>query len=177
MKTDKFSISYHDNTPQWLYLFNLLRPLVENTFLSCRKDQISLFEEHYPIIIDGIDGDGPSVGLISAHLKHPDAAWLVIACDLPLLTDKTLRELISSRNIHKSATSFISPINNLPEPLIAIWEPRALHLLKENFEAGLNCPRKTLLNTTIELLTSSSPLEQMNANTPEDRDDALKILG
>ncbi|MEX6689719.1 NTP transferase domain-containing protein [Danxiaibacter flavus] len=177
MQTDKFLISYHDGIPQWLYLYNMLKPLLQDVFISCRPDQHQFFGENYRIIEDMAEGKGPAMGLVSAHEKDPDAAWLVVACDLPLLTDHTLRLLIDNRNASKSATSFVSPENHLPEPLIAIWEPAGLALLKENYKNDLFCPRKTLLSTDILLLTNDNPEEQLNANTPEERQDVIRMLG
>ena len=34
-------------------------------------------------------------------LEHPKAAWLVLACDLPFLTERTLQHLIAQRDPHK----------------------------------------------------------------------------
>ncbi len=177
MQTDKFLISYHNGMPQWLYLYNMLKPLVQDVFISCRPDQQQFFENEYRVIEDIAQGKGPAMGLISAHEKYPNAAWLVVACDLPLLTDHTLRSLISNRDINKSATAFISPENQLPEPLIAIWEPAGLELLKENYDNDLICPRKTMLSTDILLLTNDAPEEQLNANTPTERQDVIRMLG
>jgi molybdopterin-guanine dinucleotide biosynthesis protein A len=155
----------------------MLKPLVRNVFISCRPDQQEFFSKDFQVIEDIADGKGPAMGLISAHEKHPNVAWLVVACDLPLLTDHTLRSLIEKRDASKSATAFISPENQLPEPLIAIWEPAGLALLKENYDNNLICPRKTLLSTDILLLTNDAPQEQLNANTPEERQDAIRMLG
>ncbi|MNL69743.1 molybdopterin-guanine dinucleotide biosynthesis protein MobA [compost metagenome] len=99
---------------------------------------------------------------------------MVIACDLPLLTDQSLQLLINERDPIKYATAFISPENDLPEPLIAIWEPKGLAVLRENFESGFNCPRKTLINNNIKLISNQLPHEQLNANTPEEMDYVLK---
>lgn len=177
MQTDKFLISYHDGTPQWLYLYNMLKPLIQDVFISCRPDQVQFFDQGYRVIEDMAAGKGPAMGLVSAHEKHPNAAWLVVACDLPLLTDHTLRSLIDSRDASKSATAFVSPENQLPEPLIAIWEPAGLRLLRENYKQDLFCPRKTMLSTDILLLTNDAPEEQLNANTPEERQDVIRMLG
>jgi molybdopterin-guanine dinucleotide biosynthesis protein A len=97
-----------------------------------------------------------------------------VACDLPLLSAESLHYLLQHRNPAKAATTFVSPVNHLAEPLITIWEPAALNALKRNVENGMNCPRKTLLNIDIELLDNPRAEEQFNANTPEDRDTALK---
>lgn len=40
---------------------------------------------------------GPLAGIIAAMSLHPDADWLVLACDLPRLDLATLRHLISSK--------------------------------------------------------------------------------
>lgn len=173
MQEDKSMIAYH-GVPQWKYLAEVLQQLVPEVYLSCREDQLPGFESYDRFIVDSVPAKGPSAGLLSAHQKEPGTAWLVVACDLPLLSAESLHYLLQHRNPAKAATTFVSPVNHLAEPLITIWEPAALNALKRNVENGMNCPRKTLLNIDIELLDNPRAEEQFNANTPEDRDTALK---
>jgi molybdopterin-guanine dinucleotide biosynthesis protein A len=173
MQQDKSQLTYH-GLPQWQYLYQLLQPYTDKVFLSCRADQ--QITSDLPVIPDSIEGGGPSTGILSAHAAFPEVAWLVLACDLPLISAQSIELLIRSRDPQKAATAFISPFNQSPEPLITIWEPAGLQLLKENMEAGKTCPRKTLLNAPIVLIENPFAQEQFNANTPAERAEAQTIL-
>jgi molybdopterin-guanine dinucleotide biosynthesis protein A len=176
MQQDKSSIVYH-GMPQWQYLYTLLQAVIPEVYLSCREDQRPAFTDNIPVITDNVEGRGPAVGLLSAHAAFPDSAWLVLACDLPLISLQSLSLLVHSRNKSKDATSFISPFNQLPEPLIAIWEPSGLQNLKTSFEAGKNCPRKAMLQGAIEVIENPYAVEQFNANTPQEMLEAKEKLG
>lgn len=172
MQEDKSKIAYH-GMPQWQYLVTLLQPFLEEVYLSCRPEQQADFS--YPYLIpDNVPYGGPSAGLLSAHLLQPQTAWLVLACDLPLISRQSLELLLQSRDANKAATSFISSFNQSPEPLIAIWEPAGLDILAENVATGKSCPRKTLLNSDIHLLQNPYEAEQFNANTPEEKAAAIQ---
>jgi molybdopterin-guanine dinucleotide biosynthesis protein A len=164
MQQDKSTIAYH-GMPQWQYLYNLLQSLVPEVYLSCRADQQPDFTDHIPVITDSVPGAGPIVGLLSAHAAFPDDAWLVLACDLPLISLQSLSFLVHARQPEKDATAFLSSFNNSPEPLIAIWEAKGLELLKNS---GKSCPRKALLQADVLILENPYPTEQFNANTPEE---------
>ncbi|MBP9874846.1 MAG: molybdopterin-guanine dinucleotide biosynthesis protein MobA, partial [Haliscomenobacter sp.] len=74
------------------------------------------------------------------------------------------------------ATAFNSPVNNLPEPLIAIWEPRSYPILLQFLAQGYDCPRKALINSPIHLLEAPDPQALENVNTPEEKKSALEKL-
>ena len=68
----------------------------------------------------------------------------------------------------RAATAFQSPENEFPEPLITIWEPRSYGPLLRFLSLGYSCPRKTLINSDIELLRAPRPEELRNINTPDE---------
>ncbi|UPK69885.1 molybdenum cofactor guanylyltransferase [Chitinophaga filiformis] len=171
MQQDKSLIAYH-GMPQWQYLYQLVHNITPDVYLSCREEQKPALSDEVPMIFDSIEGNGPSVGLLSAHAAFPDTAWLVLAVDLPLISQQSLHYLVSQRQVLKDATSLISPVNHLPEPLIAIWEPSGLKKLLHNFNEGKNCPRKTLLQSDILQIENPFSAEQFNANTPEEMKEA-----
>jgi molybdopterin-guanine dinucleotide biosynthesis protein A len=176
MQQDKSLIAYH-GMPQWQYLYQLVQTIIPDVYLSCREEQRPVLSDNIPVIADSVAGAGPAVGLLSAHAAYPDVAWLVLAVDLPLISQQTLHYLVSQRQPAKDATSLISPFNQLPEPLIAIWEPAGLEKLLFNFSEGKNCPRKTLLQADIFQIENPYAGEQFNANTPEEMKEAEKQLG
>ncbi|MBV7531678.1 NTP transferase domain-containing protein [Chitinophaga sp. sic0106] len=180
MQEDKSSIVYH-GMPQWEYLVSLLSKVVEEVYISCRPDQLNTgasFSSYPRLVPDSVEGGGPAAGLISAHILEPETAWLVLACDLPLISLQSLQFLVGERDVTRTATSFISPFNNLPEPLIAIWEPAGLATLRTNvLSGGPKCPRKSMLSAgEVKVLENPWPEEQFNANTPEEKADVISRM-
>lgn len=168
MRTDKAALSY-GRRPQLEQAFELLAPRVSLTYISVRADQTGeRLRAAYPQIVDGARGAGPIAGIIGAQARHPDAAWLVLACDLPLLDGATLDQLIASRDASRLATAFRSVTDGLPEPLCAIYEPASRELILAHVAVGRDCPRKFLLANDVLLLDPVQPAALDNANTPRD---------
>jgi molybdopterin-guanine dinucleotide biosynthesis protein A len=175
MGEDKGAIAYH-GIPQREYAARMLEPLCEETYVSCRKDQLGEIETDFPLLADTFEGLGPFGAILSAFREDPEAAWLVVACDLPLLNEKSIRQLRQERNLSKLATAFNSPVNEFPEPLIAIWEPRAYPVLLQFLAQGYSCPRKVLINSMVALLDAEDPQVLTNVNNPEEKEQILKII-
>jgi molybdopterin-guanine dinucleotide biosynthesis protein A len=169
MQQDKAALAYRGE-PQLLRAWRLLQAATERCFLSVRESQREdAVRAGLPQIVDTYDAIGPAAGILSAQQRHPEAAWLVLACDLPLLDAETLRRLIAARDPNADATAFTSRHDGLPEPLCAIWEPSTHTLLKQRYDAGSYCPRKTLIQSRTVLLPA--PGEALdNVNTPEERE-------
>ncbi|MDO1498953.1 NTP transferase domain-containing protein [Winogradskyella maritima] len=119
MGNDKGLITYHQ-LPQREHLYHLLSKVCERTFLSIRSNQEEEISQHFETIIDQDEYRGPYNGLLSAHAAYPEVAWLVLACDLPLIDIKALQELVEGRNTQKIASAFANVDDPLPEPLCAI---------------------------------------------------------
>lgn len=176
MGTDKGLIEYH-GIPQREYLYNLLSQVCENTFISLREEQEDELPTAMKTIVDLNEFKGPYNGLLSAHKKYPEVAWLVLACDLPLMDLDALKELISQRDSAKEATAFALKENPLPEPLCAIWEPHALQQSITYLESGNGtCPRKYLINHDTKLVFPKYENVLLNANSEEDYKEALEKL-
>lgn len=176
MGTDKGLIHYH-GIPQREYLYKILSKVCERTFISLRKEQESELPSSMETIIDLNEFKGPYNGILSAHKMYPDVAWLVLACDLPLMDLDALNELISQRDTTKEATAFALKENPLPEPLCAIWEPHALQRSIAYLESGNGtCPRKYLINHDTKLVFPKHESVLLNANSVEEYKEALEKL-
>lgn len=176
MGVDKGSINYH-GIPHREYLLNLLGKLCDEVFLSVSDKQMPEVSHNVKIIVDENQHRGPFNGLLSAHHKYPDAAWLVLACDLPLIDEASLAQLIRQRNPKKFATAFATHASKLPEPLCAIWESLALQKAEENLNAGAgSCPRKFLINSDIQLVFPEDDKVLFNANSMEDYNEVITKL-
>ncbi len=168
MKKDKSILRYHGKT-QVEYSFDLLSKFCEKVFISNRKAQSSLpGHKGLPQIHDHPEfrDIGPLAGILSAMTEYPKVAWLALACDLPFLKPKTLQTLIKKRNQNKIATAYLSTHDGLPEPLCAIYEPQGKTQLSRFLNKGITCPRKILINSTVELLKQNDKMALENINDP-----------
>ncbi|MEP6899002.1 MAG: NTP transferase domain-containing protein [Rhodanobacter sp.] len=169
MQRDKALLSYAGE-PQLLRAWRLLQAVTERAFVSLRKDQQDdPLRAGMPQIVDRYDAIGPAAGILSAQETYPDIAWLVLACDLPLLDEDTLRLLTAARDPAADATAFISRFDGLPEPLCALWEPSSHALLMQRADGGSHCPRKALILSRTTLLPAPGDTLD-NINTPEEFD-------
>jgi molybdopterin-guanine dinucleotide biosynthesis protein A len=168
MKRDKATLLYEGRS-QIDRAAELLARHVERVFVSVRASQGGdPARARYPLIVDSFASQGPMVGIRSAIAAHPDDAWLVVACDLPFLSDRALGQLLAGRDPAASATAFTSVHDGLPEPLCAIWEPKAAAQIDAFLAVGRNCPRKFLMNHAVRLLELEDRRSLDNVNTPEE---------
>lgn len=174
MGFDKTTIEWHGKE-QREYMADLLKEICTDIFISCRADQQQEIN-NYKTIADTFTGLGPYGAILSAFRENPDAAWLVVASDLPLIDKATLQYLKDYRNPSAVATTFESPHDGLPEPLITIWEPKAYAILLSFLAQGYSCPRKALRNNNVHIIKAQHPEKLMNVNTEEELLKAKALL-
>jgi molybdopterin-guanine dinucleotide biosynthesis protein A len=176
MQRDKAALKYQGKT-QLARAFELASRHVAKVFVSLRPDQTSdPTRAQRPMIVDLGEGAGPIVGICSALAAHPGVAWLVLACDLPFLSDAAIEELLRRRDPSALATAYKSAHDGLPEPLCAIWEPSAAPALAAYQAAGGHCPRKFLIRHGAHLIDLPDPRALDNVNTPEEYSQAVAVL-
>lgn len=175
MGRDKGALAYHGDVPHARYTAALLARVCDAVFVSCRADQSedpSLASvKELPRIADTLEYGGPLNGILSALKAHPDAAFLVAACDLPFLSAFALARLARERNPSMPATAFWNPAREALEPLCAVYEPGFAEAAEASVRLGLTCPTKILDALDIEILRPSESLDAgflENANRPED---------
>ena len=155
---------------------DILKEVCDYVYISCRHEQSTIMDEAYKIVEDTFTGLGPFGAILSAFRSQPDAAWLVVAADLPLLDPETVKFLKHHRAVSMMATSFESPFNGFPEPLICIWEPKSYPVLLTFLAQGYSCPGKVLRNNTVKILQAPDAAKLMNVNTPEEFEKVQQIL-
>jgi len=166
MQRDKAALQYQGRS-QLERAFELATRHVSQVFVSVRANQRhDPVRSAKPMIVDSAAGEGPIVGIRSALAAHRQAAWLVLACDLPFLNRATLQHLIAHRASSRVASAYRSSFDGLPEPLCTIYEPGSRALLASYVEAGRNCPRKFLAHSDTLLLPEPNPRALDNINTP-----------
>ena len=167
MGQDKGLLEWHGK-PQREYLVELLESAGLETYVSCRPDQVSDLSR-FKLVVDRVEDQGPLGAIHSAFLQDPTSAWLVVACDMPLVNMETLVFLAQHRRPDFSATAFRAPAftDGSPDPLFAIWEPAIAELVTQRLNENLRCARKTLLAAGVYLLEAPNPRILSNVNTPE----------
>jgi molybdopterin-guanine dinucleotide biosynthesis protein A len=167
MGHDKGAVNWH-GTEQRYYMADMLADFCSEVYLSCRAEQTQTFDTEYKTIDDSFTGLGPFGAILSAFRHDPNSAWLVVACDLPLLDRLALQYLTDNRDTSAVATAYKNEEEGFPEPLITIWEPKAYSRLLSYLSQGYSCPRKVLINSNIHLLHANDSKVLTNVNTPEE---------
>ncbi len=176
MGHDKSVINWHGKEQRY-FIADLLEKFCDEVYISCRDEQqAEETDGSYKTIIDSVDGKGPIVGILSAFETNNEVAWLVVACDLPLIDEATIGYLLQNRDSAKVATTYKSPHDGLPEPLITIWEPYGREVLWSYKAEGYNCPRKALINSDTLILEPLNADALINTNTPEEAERVREIL-
>lgn len=176
MRKDKAALRYHGLT-QLEWAMSLITPHVTRAFVSVRRDQRQdPVRARFEQIVDERENLGPIAGIQAAQARHPEVAWLILACDLPFLDDRTLEHLLRGRAPVRQATAFRSSHDGLPEPLCALFEPSSREALLSYLDSGRDCPRKFLIHSDTELLDQPNPRSLDNINTPEEYGSAMATL-
>jgi molybdopterin-guanine dinucleotide biosynthesis protein A len=174
MGEDKGILQWYGKEQRY-YVADMLATFCEEVFISCRSEQTNAIDKNYKVIEDEFEDTGPLGAIVSALHHVNNCAWLVIACDLPLLNEKTIHYLIQNREENVIATTF-STDDGLPEPLITIWEPAALPLLEAALSEGKYSPQKVLMKAKIKIIQTPDPNTLLNVNTPAEKEKVMALL-
>jgi molybdopterin-guanine dinucleotide biosynthesis protein A len=148
--------------------------MVERVFVSTRAAQKDEPERgRYEQVIDQYDDMGPLAGILSAMDAYPDVDWLVVACDLPNISEETIRYLLAKQSADHPFTAFVSSHDGLPEPLCAIYRAASANTIRAFVDDGVHCPRKILIRSDTSLIAQLDPASLDNINTPDDLADSV----
>ena len=174
MGRDKASMVVGDDgVTQAARAIGLLRKFCAGVWLSLRDGQPRpAGGEGVPVILDSGEAGGPLSGILAAFQQSPGAAWLVMACDLPFVTDRVLARLVErfGQEPGQPFTAYASSGDGLPEPLCAIYGPSALPVLRRHAARGHFCPRHIMAEENVRLLSlpAADSGALANMNTPGD---------
>ena len=164
---DKGELAYH-GLPQAAWGLRLLERFCGAVFVSVRPEQVDTpAYRGLSTIVDRGASAGPGSGVAAALQQCPRAAWLVIAADMPLLTDAILATLVAHRDPSVLATAYRRR-GGMPEPLCAIWEPAvAAQLGPPGVKQGVSL-RRLLEEGPARLLDLDDDEALTSVNTPAD---------
>ncbi|MET3980331.1 molybdopterin-guanine dinucleotide biosynthesis protein A [Mucilaginibacter sp. UYP25] len=176
MGTDKGTLNWYGKEQRY-HLADLLKKHCDQVYISCRDaEQQKEVDTDYLTLPDTFTGLGPYGAILSAFRDQPDAAWLVVACDLPLVDANVIQYLVDNRNMATIATAYQSNYQDFPEPLITIYEPKSYPVLLQFLAQGYSCPRKVLINSDVNVLIAPDQEALANVNTPEELERIKRFL-
>jgi len=162
MGTDKGLIKLHANT--WAQTaIDKVASLHLDVLLSVNSNQYNEYLAVFApsqLIVDNesLSIRGPLAGLLSVHLQHPDEDLFVLACDMPLMENSVLQELLAAYREQPSADAYVFTNEGEPEPLCAIYSTKGLsyivHLIQVN-----ELTRHSMKNMLEHIHTFFIPLE------------------
>jgi len=168
MESDKALINYKGK-PHAEYIFDILSRFCDKTFISSRENQwknshLSGLDQ----IIDRYENGGPIGGILSAFEKKPDANWIVVACDLVHFNEDIVKTLIGHKNGEYDAICFKNKEKGFPEPLCALYTPKAYSVIKEAFKNNISCAVKMLKTANCYLLDQNHNINLDNITTKDE---------
>jgi len=124
-------------------------------------------------VLDASSGSGPVTGFLAAYNQDRECSWVVTGCDYPLLEPAALQQLWTAHRAKTPAvTSFVNE-DGFSEPLLAIWSPTALSLLKDLESAAQAEGRQIGPNRVIRVLQSNA---EMNASPNSSQSSLVMLL-
>jgi molybdopterin-guanine dinucleotide biosynthesis protein A len=162
----------------WAQLaFSKLQPLVDDVYISVSPLQLAKYAASFgdKLIADdpSLSIGGPVLGLLSAHLAHPNQDIMVLACDMPRMESAPLEFLLQQYKQVPYMETYLFVNDNGLQPLMAIYASSLLEKILQELKAG------TLTNFSVKHLVDISKTYQavvpaawekyfVNYNTHED---------
>jgi len=151
-----------------------------------------------PIVTDKWPGEGPLGGILTALYHAEDMSralalapgmaeearthCLIVSCDMPFLKREWLG-FLCDRAIQSKADVVVPKSKNGPEPLCACWRTAAAPAIQRAFDGGVRKVTEAMKRVRMEMLDEpvwkrfdSDGRLFWNMNTPEDYEEARKIL-
>ncbi|MFT5726261.1 MAG: molybdopterin-guanine dinucleotide biosynthesis protein A [Desulforhopalus sp.] len=124
------------STESWIErTVRLVQPHVGGLVVS-GKGELPLSLEQVQRIPDIPGVAGPLTGLLSAMRWQPGISWLVIACDMPFISDDAINWLLKGRRPGCWGRLPRLRGSDFCEPLFSLYEGRTAHLLEDQLLTG-----------------------------------------
>lgn len=142
--------------------YALLQSLGLPTYISINESQRDNYQfNEERCILDKNIANGPLRGLLSAHQEHPSKDFFILACDMQLMTQDTLKKVEEAYRKHLLHIEAIAYKNlGQLEPLCGIYTHNALEKANKRLHQGsltsfslkniLNSVNTYFLNTALE---------------------------
>ncbi len=114
--------------------------------------------------------EGPLGGLLAALRWRPRARWIALSCDAPFLSADALRWLIAQTEPGAIAVLPHLDSPETPEPLIALYTPKARSVFEQAARTGERSLRRIMAGEKFQSPRVPKHLRRAfaNVNTPEE---------
>ncbi|HET9239788.1 MAG TPA: NTP transferase domain-containing protein [Oligoflexus sp.] len=172
MGTDKALLEYAAGSPEVLRWKASFDSLSLPFYWSQRPGQYpDGFLPQIMRVMDQNPASGPLGALLSAHHQDPDAAWLVLACDWPLLGASDIQHLLKQRHPERAATTYLH--EGFRQPLFSVYEPGFLRTAAEAWDRGQQSLYRLLHASDAWEVAVLDAGKFLNANDPDQRAQVL----
>lgn len=163
----------YDGLPFYQRIVIELNALVNESVIVTKPELFHEFEtlENVKIVSDDNNyvGMGPLAGIITAMLAKEASHYVVIACDMPLVSRDILSKLISEAKNDFGLDAMIPIVNERTQPLCAVYHSRC----KETIDKQISSGRRRVIDVLTELKVryvqfENSEEQFINVNTRED---------
>ncbi|WP_377888493.1 molybdenum cofactor guanylyltransferase [Alkalihalobacillus sp. R86527] len=170
--TDKAFIDYHGE-PFYTKILNELDSHVNESIVVTKPDLINKFQlpEKVEVVMDEekFSGKGPLAGLMTAMNSKEAIYYVVVACDMPLVTEDLISTLLDEAERNPEADAIIPVAHGRIHPLCAVYR----YACKEMIHRQLQLGNKRVIDVLEELNTryvtfSVATHLFANVNTKED---------
>ncbi len=169
MGVAKALLIYHE-LPQYQVVYNLLAPLCNQVFVSCKTSQSAWFSQNVPRCFDetAYENTGPMAALLSIIKISAGNAVLLLGCDYPALQKADIQLLIQTYKSANKSCCYVSGSQNREEPLLAIYHPDDLQELMQFYQKGQQSLRLFLKQIDAIKVEPENPAHIKSFDTPED---------
>lgn len=168
MKQPKSLLYYHE-LPQYLWLNQLMQPLVNDVFLSCKKEQSDWFDTSLKQIHDNpkYADAGPLAGLLSLLETNITSAILIIGCDYPLLPKEYMQQLTEACQLFNCTVALSKSLDEPLEPMLCCIHPKDFKAIQNlYFDKKVNSLSKVLLQLNAIKIVVEHPNKIKSFDTP-----------
>ena len=156
--------------------YEILSAICDHVVIVTRSELTHRFPKDKHVIIDipPYSGCGPLAGIFSAMITEKADHYVVLPCDMPLLTKKIVRKLYD----HHKKDITVTVVGDRLQPLVSIWDYHMVEKIKwmldkRNFKMTEVLKLADVEYVEASQLTSSLHL-LMNVNTPKEAKEARK---
>ena len=171
---EKAFINYHGK-PQVLHLHQMLKSLQLEVYISCRRGQVAQFRDICPLIIDQGPSVGPMGGIFAALSTGAVHDWLVVACDMPLVSVQTFQNLLANHR-GSPVTTYKDENKAFPEVLLTIYGGGCFSSFQQAISDKSYSLQSLLKTVNTRFVPPANEQELMNVNTLEGLKKAMRLV-
>lgn len=159
MGSDKGFVTYN-NKPFIQHIIDALQPLVDEIIIVSNNDDYDVFG--LKRVNDIIENTGPLAGLYTGLHHSKTEINLILSCDIPLINQGILEQLISHENKEIDVVQTESKGKTMP--LIALYNKRCASTCLSLLESGEKRLRILIKNLKSKTIVLDNTQEKYTAN-------------